>query len=144
MLVEYLPFWVPGICIGYHVRAQFFFSAKWGSRQRTNSFPLWSRILDVLPVALPVLFPVTLPVKLPALHPVTLPVLLPVALPVLLLAALPVLLLVALPVLLLAALPVLLLVALLAALPVMISNFSILKVDVLIELLFYVLLPFVT
>ena len=123
MLVEYLPFWTSGICIGYHVRAQLFSSAKWGSRQRTDSFPLWSRILDGIPVALPVLFPVTLPVKLPALHPVAIPVLLPVALPVLLQAALPVVL------------PV--------ALPVIISNFNILKVGELIEFLFYVLLPFV-
>ena len=90
MLVEYLPFWTSGICIGYHVRVQLFFSAKWGSRQRTDSFPLWSQILNVPPVALPVLFPVTFPVKLPALHPVPIPELLPVALPVLLPVALPV------------------------------------------------------
>ena len=102
MLVEYLPFWASGIYIGYHVRAQLFLSAKWPSTQRTNSFPLWSRILDVLPVVLPILFPATLPVKLPALHPVPLPVLLPVALPELLLVALPVLV----PVALLAPLPV--------------------------------------
>ena len=79
---------------------------------------------DVLPAALPVLFPVTHPVKLPSLHPVAILILLPVALPVLLPAALPVLLLV--------------------ALSVMIFNFNILKVDELIEFLFYVLLPFVT
>ncbi len=91
-----------------------------------NSFPLWSRILDVLPVALPALFPVTLQVTLPSLCPV----------------ALPVLLLVALPVILLAALLLLLLIALLAVLPVMIFNFNILKVDELIEFLFYILLPF--
>ena len=102
MLVEYLLFLTSEICIGYHVRAQLF-PAKWGSIQRTDSFPLRRQVLDVLPVALPGLFLVTLPVALPAL----LPVLLTVALPVILLAALPVLL------------PV--------ALPVMISNFNILQ-----------------
>ncbi len=76
LLVEYLRFWTSGICLGYHVKAQLFFSAKWRSKQTTDSLPLWSRILDVLPVALLVLFPVTLPVKLPALHLVALLVLL--------------------------------------------------------------------
>ena len=87
-----LSFWTSGICQAYHVGAQLFFSAIFGSRQRTNYLPLWSRILDVLPVALPVPFPVTLPVTLPALYPVPIPILLPVLLPVLLLPALPLLL----------------------------------------------------
>ena len=76
------------------------------------SFPLWSRTLDVIPVALPALFPLTFPVILPALHLVALPVLLPVLLLIALLAAL------------------------LAALPVIISNFSFLKVGELIDFLF--------
>ena len=38
-----LPFWPSRISIGYHVRAQLFFSAKWASRQKTNSIPLWSQ-----------------------------------------------------------------------------------------------------
>ncbi len=84
-----LSFWASGICQAYLVGAQLFFSAIFGSRQRTKFFPLWSGILDVLPVALPVPFPVTpsvtLPVTLPALRLVALPIWLLVLLPVLLL-----------------------------------------------------------
>ena len=61
-------------------RGTVFFSVILGSRQRTNSLPLWGGILDIHPVALPVPFPVTLQ----ALRPVALPVLLLPALPLLL------------------------------------------------------------
>ena len=83
---------------------------------RTNCFPLWSRMLDVLPVALRILFPATLPV----LFLDTLPVILcPVALLVLLSVLLPVALLDVLPVALPWLFPVTLLVLLLDKLPVL-------------------------